>query len=189
MLLHYDEFASPIGRILFASDGEAICALDFEDYLERMKSLLGRRFPRLVFQRHSDPQNLKDRLQSYFDGDVFAMEPVRVNTAGSAFQEEVWKTLRTIPAAETWTYGQLANRIGRPQAARAVGRANSLNPVAIIVPCHRVIGASSALTGYAGGLERKRWLLDHERAAVGRHGSEPLAFNDNLVAASSVGSR
>ena len=171
MLLHYDEFTSPIGRILFASDGEAICALDFEDYRERMKRLLGRRFSRLVFQRHSDPQNLKDRLQAYFDGDVLATEVVRVNTAGSAFQEEVWKTLRTIPAAETWTYGQLANRIGRPQAARAVGHANSLNPVAIIVPCHRVIGASSALTGYAGGLERKRWLLDHERAAVGRRGS------------------
>ena len=86
-----------------------------------------------------------------------------------AFQEQVWRALRGIPASETWTYGQLANRIGRPQAARAVGHVNSLNPAAIIVPCHRVIGASSALTGYAGGLERKRWLLDHERAMLGRH--------------------
>jgi methylated-DNA-[protein]-cysteine S-methyltransferase len=183
MLLHYDEFASPIGRILFASDGEAICALDFENYRERMKHLLGRRFPRLVFQRHSDPQNLKDRLQSYFDGDIFAMEVVPVNTGGSAFQEQVWKTLRTIPAAETWTYGQLANGIGRPQAARAVGRANSLNPVAIIVPCHRVIGASSALTGYAGGLERKRWLLNHERAALAQNGAGRFVLNDYVVAA------
>jgi len=167
MLLHYDEFASPIGRILFAADGGAICALDFEDYRERMKRLLARRFSRLVFQRHSDPLNLKDRLQAYFDGDIFALEGIVVHSGGSAFQEQVWKALRTIPAGETMTYGQLANRIARPQAARAVGHANSLNPVAIIVPCHRVIGASSALTGYAGGLERKRWLLEHERTAVG----------------------
>ena len=168
MLLHYDEFASPIGRILFASDGAAVCALDFEDYRERMRRLLGKRFARLVFQRHSDPQNLEQRLRAYFDGDAFALESVPVKTGGSTFQEQVWKMLRTIPAGETWTYGQLANRIGRPQAARAVGHANSLNPVAIILPCHRVIGASSSLTGYAGGLERKRWLLEHERTTVGR---------------------
>ncbi len=168
MLLHYDEFASPIGRILFASDARAICALDFEEYQQRMKSLLTRRFERLVFQRDSDPLNLKQRLEQYFDGNVRALDHVAVDTGGSWFQQQVWRALREIPAGETWTYAQLAARVGRPQAARAVGHANSLNPVAIIVPCHRVIGASSALTGYAGGLERKRWLLEHERSAVDR---------------------
>jgi len=172
MLLHYDEFASPIGRILFACDDRAVCALDFEEYRERMNRLLARRFAPLVFQRDSDPLKLKTLLERYFDGDVFALDHVAVNAGGSPFQQQVWQALRGIPAGETSTYGQLAAYIGRPQAARAIGHANSLNPVAIIVPCHRVIGASSSkgatenLTGYAGGLERKRWLLDHERAAV-----------------------
>jgi len=175
MLLYYDEFASPIGRILFASDEKAVCALDFEDYRERMNRLLSRRFERLVFRRDSDPHNLKARLEQYFDGDVRALDQVAVNASGSPFRQQVWEALRRIPAGETWSYGQLAAHIGHPQAARAVGHANSLNPVAIIVPCHRVIGASSALTGYAGGLERKRWLLEHERAAVARNGSAQFA--------------
>lgn len=166
MWLHYDEFDSPIGRILFASDGQAVCALDFEDYRERMNRLLARLFVEVEFAPHSDPLKLKERLQAYFSGNIFALDRVPVNSGGSAFQRQVWTALRSIPPGETWTYGQLAARLGRPHAARAVGRANSLNPIAIIVPCHRVIGASSALTGYAGGLERKRWLLEHERAAL-----------------------
>ena len=164
MLLDYDEFASPIGRILFASDGAAVCALDFAGYESRMNHLLTRRFGVFEFRRGQDPLNLKARLVQYFDGDVHALEATPVKTGGSSFQEEVWSTLRKIPAGATWTYGQLAERLGRPQAARAVGHANSLNPVAIIVPCHRVIGSSAKLTGYAGGLERKQWLLRHEGA-------------------------
>jgi methylated-DNA-[protein]-cysteine S-methyltransferase len=166
MLLHYDSFESPIGRILFASDGEGVCALDFAGFEKRMDGLLERRFGAVKFQRGSDPQNLGKRLREYFDGDLLALDTVPVNAGGSAFQKQVWNALRTIPAGQTWSYGQLAAKLGRPQAARAVGHANSLNPVAIIVPCHRVIGASSALTGYAGGLERKQWLLAHERAAA-----------------------
>ena len=163
-LLDYDEFASPIGRILFASDGEATCALDFEGYEKRMESLLLRRFGAFEFRRGTDSQCLKARLRRYFDGDLHALESAPVNTGGSGFQQQVWQALRTIPAGETWTYGQLAARLGCPKAPRAVGHANSLNPVAIIVPCHRVIGASAKLTGYAGGLERKQWLLRHEGA-------------------------
>ncbi len=166
MLLEYDEFASPIGRILFASDGEATCALDFAGYEKRMESLLLRRFGAFEFRRGSDSQNLKARLRRYFDGDLHALESAPASTGGSAFQQQVWKALRTIPSGETWTYGELAARLGCPRAARAVGHANSLNPVAIIVPCHRVIGASAKLTGYAGGLERKQWLLRHEGALL-----------------------
>jgi methylated-DNA-[protein]-cysteine S-methyltransferase len=164
MLLHYDEFESPIGRILFASDGQAICTLDFSGYEDRMKTLLTRRFGACEFKQGADPQNLKELLGAYFGGVLHAFDKTPVRTGGSAFQEQVWRSLREIPVGETWTYGQLATRVNRPQAARAVGHANSLNPVAIIVPCHRVIGASSALTGYAGGLERKEWLLRHEGA-------------------------
>ncbi len=166
MIFDYDEFESPIGRILFASNAGGICALDFAEYEKRMDALLTRRFGNYSFQRNSDPLNLKARLRRYFDGDLQAFEAESVNSKGSAFQEQVWKALRTIPAGATWTYGQVASKLSRPSAARAVGHANSLNPVGIIVPCHRVIGASSALTGYAGGLERKQWLLQHEGALL-----------------------
>jgi len=166
MIFDYDEFDSPIGRIVFASNGCGICALDFAEYEKRMDALLTRRFGSYSFKRNSDPLNLKARLRRYFDGDLRAFEAESVNSNGSAFQEQVWKALRTIPAGATWTYGQLAAKLSRPNSARAVGHANSLNPVGIIVPCHRVIGASSALTGYAGGLERKQWLLRHEGALL-----------------------
>ncbi len=165
MIFDYDECASPIGRILFATSADGICALDFAGYEKRMETLLTRRFGSYSLNRNTDPLNLKLRLRRYFDGDLEAFEGEAVNTNGTAFQEQVWKALRTIPAGATWSYGQLAAHLGQPKAARAVGHANSLNPVGIIVPCHRVIGASSALTGYAGGLERKRWLLRHELGA------------------------
>lgn len=164
MVFHYDEFSSPIGRILFASDGEAVCSLDFSGYEERMTTLLERRFGPSKFCKKSDPLKLHARLTAYFDGDLHVFDNVPTRGQGSEFQETVWQALREIPPGATWTYGQLAQRLKRPQAARAVGHANSQNPIAIIVPCHRVIGASSKLTGYAAGLERKEWLLKHEGA-------------------------
>ena len=163
-LLDYDEFESPIGRILFASHGDGICALDYAGYEPRMESLLRRRFGVFEFRRGFDPWQLKLRLRRYFDGELNELDDTPVSTGGTAFQEQVWKALRAIPVGHTQTYGELAERVGRALAARAVGHANSLNPVAIVVPCHRVIGASSALTGYAGGLARKEWLLRHEKS-------------------------
>jgi methylated-DNA-[protein]-cysteine S-methyltransferase len=164
VLLDYDEFESPIGCILFASNAEGICALDYAGYESRMEGLLTRRFGDFKFRRGSDPCQLKRRLQSYFGGELHAFDDAAVSMGGTEFQARVWKALRQIPAGHTQTYGELAARLGRAQAARAVGHANALNPVAIIVPCHRVIGASSALTGYAGGLARKEWLLRHEKS-------------------------
>ena len=149
---------------VLASDGQAIYTLEFGDHEDRMLKLLARRGDTVEFRRGSDPMNLQARLRDYFGGDLHALDRIPVNTGGTDFQQQVWKALRTIPPGETRSYGQLAVQLHHPKASRAVGYANSLNPVAIIVPCHRVIGASSALTGYAGGLERKRWLLRHERA-------------------------
>jgi methylated-DNA-[protein]-cysteine S-methyltransferase len=105
-------------------------------------------------------------VRAYLGGDLRALDDVAVNAGGTPFQARVWNELRRIPAGTTITYGELARRLGQPSANRAVGHANSLNPVAIVVPCHRVIGADATLTGYAGGLDRKRWLLQHEGVAL-----------------------
>jgi methylated-DNA-[protein]-cysteine S-methyltransferase len=104
-----------------------------------------------------------DALDHYFAGDVCAVDAIAVDAAGSAFQQRVWDALRQIPAGETCSYAALAHVVGTPNAPRAVGRANATNPVAIVVPCHRVIRADGSLGGYGGGLDRKRWLLQHER--------------------------
>jgi methylated-DNA-[protein]-cysteine S-methyltransferase len=103
-------------------------------------------------------------LRAYFDGDLDALAKIPVAPEGTAFQLRVWEELRRIPVGSTWSYRQLAESIGRPAAVRAVGLANGRNPVAIVVPCHRVIGADGTLVGYGGGLPRKRWLLEHEGA-------------------------
>jgi methylated-DNA-[protein]-cysteine S-methyltransferase len=99
-------------------------------------------------------------------GDIASLDGIPTESDGTPFQREVWAALRQIPAGETWSYGRLAAHIGRPAAVRAVGLANGANPIGVVVPCHRVIGASGGLTGYAGGLERKRWLLAHEGVRV-----------------------
>ena len=106
------------------------------------------------------------RLAAYFDGDLGALDGIPVALAcGTPFQRQVWLTLREIPAGVTWSYAELARRIGRPSAIRAVGAANGANPVPIVLPCHRVIGTNGSLVGYGGGLDRKRWLLAHEGVA------------------------
>jgi methylated-DNA-[protein]-cysteine S-methyltransferase len=116
-----------------------------------------------TLQEGAAPALITDALDAYFEGDADALGDVSVATRGTAFQREVWAALRTIPAGSTMSYGRLADRIGRDGASRAVGAANGANPIAIVVPCHRVIGANGTLTGYAGGLTHKQWLLDHER--------------------------
>jgi methylated-DNA-[protein]-cysteine S-methyltransferase len=129
-----------------------------------MRMLLERRYPGFALERQPDPNGFTHRLRRYFDGNAAALDPIQVETGGTLFQQSVWLALREIPLGTTISYGELAARIGRSSAARAVGSANSLNPVGIVLPCHRVIGSSGALTGYAGGMHRKQWLLDHERA-------------------------
>ncbi len=110
------------------------------------------------------------QLEEYFAGERHAFD-VPIAPRGTGFQERVWRALLAVPYGTTWSYGELAHAIGRPNASRAVGTANGANPISIIVPCHRVIAASGALTGYAGGLAAKRWLLDHERRHVASAGA------------------
>ncbi len=164
--LTLDRVATPVGEVLLVTDGAGtVRALDFADYEARMTRLLARHAPGAVVVEGRAPERVRAAVESYFCGDVRALDGLTVTTGGTDFQRSVWKALRAIPAGETRTYGQLAAAIGSPKAVRAAGLANGQNPIAVIVPCHRVIGANGTLTGYAGGLERKRWLLDHERRA------------------------
>lgn len=166
-ILTLDRVATPVGEVLLVTDAEgAVRALDFADYEARMTRLLARHAPGAVVKAGRAPEAVRQAVEAYFSGDVRALDKVMVKTGGTDFQRTVWKALRAIPAGETRSYGQLAAAIGSPKAVRAAGLANGQNPVAVIVPCHRVIGANGTLTGYAGGLERKRWLLRHEGVVV-----------------------
>jgi methylated-DNA-[protein]-cysteine S-methyltransferase len=113
----------------------------------------------------------REQLAAYFRGELTVFD-LPLSTAGTPFQESVWRALRGIEFGQAISYVELARRIGAPAASRAVGAANGRNPISIIVPCHRVIGANGSLTGFGGGIERKRWLLDHERAIAGVHGEQ-----------------
>lgn len=171
MELFIDRFESDIGPLLIVSDATAVCALDYGDYESRMAELLAARYGRFSLRENSDPLGVGRRLAAYMTGKLEAVRDIPVNTGGTPFQRRVWSALRQIPAGETTTYGDLARQLGNANASRAVGLANSLNPIAIVIPCHRVIGANGKLTGYAGGLERKRWLLAHELTATAGAGT------------------
>jgi methylated-DNA-[protein]-cysteine S-methyltransferase len=161
-----DHMTSPVGNLLLVWRGEALCALGFDDREDRMAASLKGRFGPVKFSRAEDPHGFRPCLEEYFAGDLDALERIAVDTGGTPFQQNVWRLLREIPAGKTATYGELAAKLGSPGAARAVGMANGMNPVAIVVPCHRVIGSAGKLVGYGGGIDRKRWLLTHERALL-----------------------
>jgi methylated-DNA-[protein]-cysteine S-methyltransferase len=158
---------SPIGRLLLTSDGEALTGL----YMEPSHKAQSTEGWALDAGSAALAATLR-QLKEYFSGARREFDlPLRL--AGSPFQQRVWHELTEIPFGVTWSYGQLARRIGKPSASRAVGLANGRNPISILVPCHRVIGADGSLTGYGGGLERKRWLLAHEGALSGSFDLEP----------------
>jgi len=169
MLLQFTHRPSPLGAMLLAWDeGRQLRALEFVDCEARLMGLLRRQYGSYELCSASRPMAIVDPLDAYFAGAIGNLDEITVATGGTEFQRQVWAALRTIGPGETTSYGQLAQRLGRPAASRAVGLANGANPVAIVVPCHRVIGANGALTGYGGGLGRKQWLLDHERRFAGR---------------------
>jgi methylated-DNA-[protein]-cysteine S-methyltransferase len=162
MKLQIDQIESPLGTILLVADETSLCALDFVGYEARMMGLLQKRYPSVELMDSINPHGFSSKIHAYLAGDYGSLADIPVNAGGTDFQQLVWQGLRSIPVGTTLSYGELATKLGKPTAARAVGMANSLNPVAIVVPCHRVIGTKAKLTGYAGGLERKQWLLQHE---------------------------
>jgi methylated-DNA-[protein]-cysteine S-methyltransferase len=164
MRFQLERWASPVSILLLVTDENgALRALEFDENEERMRRLVARYYPDHTLDEGGAPAALKRALSAYFAGDIAALSTVRTAAVGTAFQREVWAALRMIPAGTTINYGQLAASIGRKGASRAVGAANGANPIPIVVPCHRVIGADGSLTGFGSGLPRKQWLLDHER--------------------------
>ncbi|MFD1034442.1 methylated-DNA--[protein]-cysteine S-methyltransferase [Sphingomonas hankookensis] len=167
-MLFAETLPSPIGAITLLTDEAGVLrVLEFEDHHDRMERLLRLHYPQgwqvEPAERESDAMRA---MAAYFAGDMGAIDGLPTATGGTEFQREVWAALRDVGAGRTVAYGDIAAAIGRPSAMRAVGMANGSNPIAIVVPCHRIIGRSGMLTGYAGGLARKQWLLAHERAVL-----------------------
>lgn len=161
-----DRVSTPIGEMLIVADrGGNLRATSWVEHEASMLRSLRLHYGANGFHLEPahNPNGLTDAISSYFSGNLRAIDALPVQTAGTLFQREVWCALRQITCGTTVSYAKLAQRIGRPAAVRAVGLANGSNPVGVVVPCHRVIGSDGSLTGYGGGIERKRWLLAHEK--------------------------
>lgn len=161
-----DRIETPIGELDIVADGDGrLRAVEWTDHADRMHHSLRLHYGKdgYALKTAHNPAGLSRALRAYFDGELAAIDRLKVATGGTVFQKSVWKTLRMIACGETITYAMLAQRVGRPTAVRAVGHANGDNPISVVVPCHRVIGTNGSLTGYGGGIERKRWLLAHEQ--------------------------
>ena len=162
-----DRLDTPIGVALLVSDDDGVLrALDWEDCAPRMQQLLRLQYGAVTLKEEGAPRDLKAALAGYFKGDLDRPRQIRWRVAGTEFQQKVWQALPKISAGTTMSYGALAAKIGLPNAVRAVGHANGSNPISVVVPCHRLIGANGSLVKYGGGLERKRWLLKHEGVEV-----------------------
>lgn len=162
-----DRLPTPAGEMIVIADAEAnLRVIDWTEHEDRMRLLLDRQYGRgnYTLKPARDPGGLTSAMRRYFKGDLSVIDKLPVKTAGTPFQRSVWKALRKIECGRTISYAELARRIGKPRAVRAVGLANGQNPVSVVVPCHRVIGSNGSLTGYGGGLPRKKWLLEHEGA-------------------------
>jgi methylated-DNA-[protein]-cysteine S-methyltransferase len=165
-MIHLREIDSPIGPLTIAASAGRICLLHFGSADDHVRRWLARWYPGQPIELHDDPGGGIGRLRAYFDGDLDALDSIEVQMRGTAFQQRVWEALRRVRAGQTASYSEIARAIGAPSSVRAVGAANGANPVAVIVPCHRIIGTNGSLTGYGGGLDRKRWLLSHEAGQV-----------------------
>ena len=162
-----DRLATPIGIALLVTDADgALRALDWDDYEHRMRELLRLHHGAVDLVDQPAPSEMKTALSAYFKGDLGQLLRIAWRIAGTPFQQKVWTALAKIPAGTTMSYGALAAKIEMPKAIRAVGHANGSNPISVVLPCHRLIGADGSLVKYGGGLERKRWLLRHEGVEV-----------------------
>jgi methylated-DNA-[protein]-cysteine S-methyltransferase len=165
--LALDRVRTPIGALLIVHDDAGrLRAAEFHDHEDRLHRSLRLAYRAYDLHNARAAAKLRERIEAYFAGRLDAIDAVETATAGTPFQEKVWRALRKIEPGRTLTYGALATRIGEARAVRAVGAANGANPVSVIVPCHRLVGANGSLIRYGGGLERKRWLLQHEGVAL-----------------------
>lgn len=164
-MLQISELASPLGELRAVLREGRLCALAFSEHWHVVDRALRRRFGPIERGAAPHAVELRGRLDAYFSGNLRALDDVAIDPGGTPFQQAVWSALRRVPPGRTTTYGELARAIGAPTAVRAVGAATGANPIWLVIPCHRAIGADGSLTGYAAGLERKRWLLAHEGAA------------------------
>ncbi len=162
MKLELGEIGTPLGVLRFARASERIFGLAFAEVWPALERAVAGRLGRLELCAARGAEDLRARLDAFFAGDLATLDGVELALLGTEFQLRVWSALRSVPAGATISYGALARAIGAGSAVRAVGAANGANPVWLIVPCHRAIGADGRLVGYAGGIERKRWLLAHE---------------------------
>ncbi len=161
--LRIDRLATPIGETLIITDEAGyLRALDWADRECDMDRLLRLHYGSARPVPGGAPSNIKRALRNYFEGDLACLGAIEWRTAGTPFQHTVWNALTKIVAGQTVSYGALALRIGCPNSARAVGLANAFNPISVVLPCHRVVGAKGLLIGYGGGIRRKQWLLRHE---------------------------
>ena len=160
---------SPIGDITCIFSKNGLTFLDFSDGIDRKKRILEKNFGKKVsdsIESKADHLNIREALDKYFNGDFSAFQVMPLDFHGTVFQKLVWNYLLTIPAGETRSYQDIARALECPKGSQAIGRANGSNPISIIAPCHRVIGKDGSLTGYAGGLDRKLFLLRHEGALI-----------------------
>lgn len=166
MRIALSRYESPIGPLVLAADGDVLLALEFPDRAKGIRARLKETNPGAEVEEGTVSKKILSALEAYFSGDLAAIDRLEVRAEGTPFQREVWAALRRIPAGQVWSYKELARAVGRPKAMRAVGAANGANPVALVVPCHRVIATGGKLGGYGGGLHRKEWLLRHEHALI-----------------------
>jgi methylated-DNA-[protein]-cysteine S-methyltransferase len=158
-----DRLKTPIGPALLVTDAEGtLRAFDWEDHAERVTELLRLQYGAVVLRDARAPEAIRAALSGYFEGDLASLRSIEWRVAGTPFQRKVWTALPKIPPGTTMTYGTLAVQLGTPKAVRALGHANGSNPLSVVVPCHRLIGANGSLIKYGSGLARKRWLLAHE---------------------------
>lgn len=166
MTLHRFTHDSPVGPLTVVADGDVIVMISFPDFEGRAARQARRAVADETVTDGPPHAPTTAALDAYFAGELDALKALAVSPRGTDFELSVWRALRDIPAGETRSYADVAAAIGRPTAVRAVGRANGINPVPLVVPCHRVIGADGSLTGFGGGLETKAWLLRHEGALI-----------------------
>jgi methylated-DNA-[protein]-cysteine S-methyltransferase len=161
-----DRIETPIGTMVLVARDGVLLLLEFEDAAGRVNREMRARFGDVKLEQVTNPFGLSDVVRDYYAGHLHVIDQLITDGGGTPFERQVWTELRKIPCGTTCSYGDIARKLGDVGLSRAVGMANGKNPIAIVVPCHRVIGAYGTLTGYGGGLMRKEWLLRHEGALL-----------------------